>query len=130
MLEHIEDDIQAMEFLFKSLKPNGVAIIYVPALKILFTSMDEKVGHFRRYHRNELVEKMQTAGFIVSSAKYVDTLGLFATLAYKLLGSKNGNISKKSIAIYDKYIFPTSLFIDKITFHRGGKNILLYARKK
>lgn len=129
VLEHIEDDVSAISSLYESLMPEGVVTIYVPAFQILYTSMDRKVGHFRRYRRRDLTNKMQNAGFEIISAQYVDSLGFIAAIIYKLIGNRNGEISKKSIIVYDKIIFPISKMLDKLIFNRFGKNIVVYARK-
>ena len=129
VLEHIEDDISAMSSIHQCLLPGGIATIYVPAFQILFSSMDKKVGHYRRYSKKDLESKMKSVGFEILSVKYVDTLGFIATLLYKLVGSKDGNISKKSIVFYDRILFPISTILDRLFFYSFGKNIILYAKK-
>ncbi|MBD2773877.1 class I SAM-dependent methyltransferase [Iningainema tapete] len=58
VLEHIEDDRAAMQKLSDLLKPNGLICISVPALQWLFGYHDEMLGHYRRYHRQELIDKL------------------------------------------------------------------------
>ena len=56
VLEHIEDDVSASRWIQNTLKPGGYAIITVPALKILWSRMDDEVGHVRRYTKKTLLE--------------------------------------------------------------------------
>lgn len=46
VLEHIEDDAGAIREIYRVLKPGSSCFIYVPAMPILYSAMDEKVKHF------------------------------------------------------------------------------------
>lgn len=127
VLEHIEDDESCLRAFHKKIKPQGALVIYVPAFQLLYSSMDAKVGHFRRYTRKELQKKVERAGFQIKSCVYVDSLGFLASLAYRLIGSDSGEISPRSISIYDRHIFPLSRVLDKALSHLIGKNLLLIA---
>ena len=129
VLEHIEDDVAALAQLHALLKPNGVLLIYVPAFPILYTSMDAKVGHVRRYRRETLARAAQAAGFTIERMAYVDSLGFFATLFFKLFDRKDGNINRSALKIYDRLIFPVSVLLDYATRRWFGKNLLLVAHK-
>lgn len=128
VLEHIEDDEKAIADLFRMIKPGGKLAVYVPALSWLYTGMDLKVGHWRRYGRCELIKKLELAGFVVTSSRYADSLGVPATLAYKLLDDGKGDVSEKAISLYDRYAFPLSRLIDRLTHGQFiGKNLAVYA---
>jgi len=129
VLEHIEDDEAAMAHLHRMLKPGGRLAVYVPALSWLYTGMDRKVGHWRRYGKRELVEKLERAGFKVHTAKFADSLGVPTTLAFKMIDDGKGDVSPKSVAIYDRWIFPLSHMIDRITGGFIGKNLAVYATR-
>ena len=132
VLEHIEDDLEALKSLCDRLIPNGILAIYVPAFPLLFSDMDRSVGHFRRYRKRELVNKVKLSGFIIEKCIFDDFIGFFASLTVKLLGYKNAtNLgSLKTLQFYDSYIYPISRILD-LLFTRKilGKNILLIARK-
>lgn len=49
VLEHIKDDKAAFKKLITLLKPNGIAVITVPAGQYLFGFHDTQLGHYRRY---------------------------------------------------------------------------------
>ena len=129
VLEHIEDDCMAMREIYRLLKPGALCVIYVPAMPFLYSSMDEKVQHFRRYTRKELNSKLTSEGFHILCCKYADILGVPATLAYKLIGSKSGDVSLRGLVAYDRFAFPLSKVLDKITHRVAGKNVLAVARK-
>lgn len=129
VLEHIEDDVLAIERLYERLRPAGHLLLYVPAFGVLFSAMDRQVGHFRRYRRPELIALLRQAGFVIDEARYVDSLGFFATLAYKLLGDTSGSINVRSLSLYDRFVFPISRIVDRIIAGSFGKNLLLAAHR-
>jgi SAM-dependent methyltransferase len=130
VLEHIEDDERTLAKLCSRLKPGGCCFLYVPALQVLFSSMDRKIGHYRRYHRSSLLRIATRAGFVVERAAYADSMGFFVTLLYKLVGSKKGDLSPTSVRLYDRLVFPVSRLFDSLGCSRlFGKNLLLVMRR-
>ena len=130
VLEHIEDDQAALDSLAAKLKANGRILIYVPAFQCLFSSMDRKVGHFRRYRSDQLKARVQRSGLQVETARYVDSAGFFASLIFKWFGSDSGEISPRSVALYDRIAFPVSKLADLFLSRVLGKNLLVVASKK
>ncbi len=65
VLEHVEDDRLALRNIFEALEPGGQAVMLVPQGRWLFGSLDEVLGHHRRYNPVELTEKAREAGFDV-----------------------------------------------------------------
>lgn len=130
VLEHIDDDEAILAELFRVLKPGGRAVIYVPAMSWLFTSMDVKVGHVRRYHLRELIRKAGQAGFRIDTASYADSLGVLATLAFKVVGNKSGELNTGSVRLYDTVGFPVSRAMDGALGQVVGKNAYIVATKR
>jgi SAM-dependent methyltransferase len=132
VLEHIEDDQRILNDIREIILDNGMIGIYVPALPILFSEMDRRVGHFRRYTKKELVHKVESAGFEILSVSYVDSVGVLASLAIKVFGFKGKSLigTVSSLKVYDKYIFPISRLFDRLGFqYLIGKNLLVVAKK-
>jgi SAM-dependent methyltransferase len=104
VLEHIEDDVEALKTMKQAMVPGGYLGIYVPALPFIYSNLDKNVGHFRRYRRRELIQKVQDAGFQVESCYYNDSIGVLASLAIRIFGYKNdmklGSLG--SIIFYDR----------------------------
>jgi len=86
VLEHIEDDESALRLIATKLASEGRLLLCGPAFQLLFSSMDRKVGHFRRYRRQQLIGLARRAGLKVVVARYADSLGFLATLVYKMAG--------------------------------------------
>lgn len=65
VLEHIKDDVLILKILKEKLNPGGVLLLYLPAFQCLYSSMDKKVGHYRRYTRPRLMSLLQQSGFVI-----------------------------------------------------------------
>lgn len=128
-LEHIDNDNEAVNQVNDCLKTNGKMILFVPAFNLLYSSMDTRVGHFRRYSRRSIRKICKKNGFCIEKFVYVDSLGALATILFKISRNQNGMPSEKSLQFYDTYAFPISRIVDKALGHIFGKNIFLVARK-
>lgn len=129
VLEHIKDDGKAFDDLVASLKPGGKLVVYLPAFQVLFSTMDERVEHFRRYRKDRLVGFATKNKLEINKLQYCDPLGFFAALLFKFVGSKDGVISPGSVKFYDRVVFPVSRVIELFTRHLFGKNVVLVATK-
>ncbi len=67
VLEHIEDDLEALRNIRSMLQEGGRAVILVPCGQSIFNSLDEELGHFRRYSEDQLRERMTAAGLDVET---------------------------------------------------------------
>lgn len=130
VLEHIERDGDAVAAFARKLRPGGRLLIYVPAFALLFSSMDRKVGHFRRYRRGALACLVAANGFGGISARYADSLGFLAALLYRALGRDDGGINRRALKLYDRFVFPLSRLLDRAVGRLFGKNVMLTAVRR
>ena len=59
VLEHIEKDEKALENIFNLLEPKGRLLLFVPSHRWLYGSLDQHLGHHRRYAKKELKKKLE-----------------------------------------------------------------------
>lgn len=130
VLEHIADDREALRSLVSLLAPGGALVVYVPAFQLLYSSMDAKVGHLRRYRRRDLIGRVGDAGLTVRHCRYADSLGFFASLAYRAMGVASGDLNARGVALYDGVVFPVSRRLDMVTGRWFGKNLSLVAERR
>lgn len=67
VLEHVLDDVGGLLNIASVLVPGGTAIILVPQDQRIYGSLDEVLGHYRRYSEKELRSKMDAAGLDVEA---------------------------------------------------------------
>jgi SAM-dependent methyltransferase len=65
VLEHIEEDEEALAEIRCALRPAGGLLITVPQHPRLWSVVDEYSRHVRRYRRTEVIGKVRKAGFEV-----------------------------------------------------------------
>jgi 2-polyprenyl-3-methyl-5-hydroxy-6-metoxy-1,4-benzoquinol methylase len=76
VLEHIERDERALENIFNLLEPKGRLLLFVPSHRWLYGSLDQHLGHHRRYGKEELKEKLEKIGFQVILLKHFNRIGI------------------------------------------------------
>lgn len=76
VLEHVADDLGSLGTIRRLLGTGGRLILLVPALPALFGTLDEALGHHRRYTRAELVTKFAAAGFRLRHLEYFNLAGV------------------------------------------------------
>ena len=121
-----------MASLRNKLNDDGILFLYLPANMILWTKLDEIVGHYRRYEISKLKILIKKAGFKLMTIHYADFLGFFITLLWKFLNNINNKSlpSKFILSFFDRFIFPLSRTLDNLGLrYLIGKNIILVAKK-
>lgn len=71
VVEHIEDDLAFLRSIRELLKDGGRLYATVPAYSMLWSSEDEKAGHFRRYSLGEICTLLVSAGLNVEFSSYI-----------------------------------------------------------
>lgn len=79
-LEHLDDDRGTLKSLARLLKPEGLILLTVPAVKSLWSTHDVLHHHKRRYGKGELIERVTGAGFTPLFCTYFSTW-LFPVIA-------------------------------------------------
>ncbi|XGV99377.1 MAG: class I SAM-dependent methyltransferase [Leptolyngbya sp. BL-A-14] len=128
VLEHIYEDREEVAKVIKHLKANGNLIILAPAHQWLFTPFDSAIGHYRRYSKLTL-EAVLPDSVEVTRLIYIDSVGLLASLANKLL-LRQSQPTLRQIKVWDKVMVPVSSKTDAILGYQLGKTVLLVGKKK
>jgi hypothetical protein len=113
----------------QKLKPGGTFLIYVPAFACLWTSLDEKVCHHRRYTKKTLRRLIEQEGFVIEDARYADCLGFIAVLIFRALNRSASALTASSISFYDHWLFAPSRVLDSLFDRWFGKNVYVRCRK-
>jgi SAM-dependent methyltransferase len=71
VIEHVEDDVGLLEELRRRARPGAALLVTVPAMPALHSSWDDALGHYRRYRRDDLGDRLSAAGFDVQECSYL-----------------------------------------------------------
>ncbi|MGZ5004751.1 MAG: class I SAM-dependent methyltransferase [Chthoniobacterales bacterium] len=76
VIEHIENDQLAVSHLVEALPSGGYLCLLVPALPFLYGSLDELDGHYRRYTKRTLQERLRSLPVDLIRCYYFNLLGV------------------------------------------------------
>lgn len=126
VLEHIADDQLELAKAWGTLRQGGHLCLFVPALRWLYGAQDRRVGHFRRYQRRELIDKVRQAGFELVGCRWFDIAGVLPWwISYRLLGR---SVVPGAVNLYDRLVVPVMRRVESTVPPPVGKNLLLVAR--
>ena len=113
VLEHIRDDEAELALWGSLLRPaSGHLCLFVPARPEIYAPLDKDFGHFRRYTKPELRQKLEAAGYEVVRLCYFNFIGYFAWWAsFVLLGQRS--FKAASVRLFDRLIFPWAHGLEK-----------------
>ncbi len=128
VLEHIEEDGAEAARAARHLVQGGRLIVLAPAHQWLFSPFDRAVGHYRRYTRRSL-DAAVPASLERVMLRYLDSVGLFASLANRLLLTQSLP-TREQLHFWDKRMVPLSRFADPFLAYRMGKSVLGVFQKR
>ena len=90
VLEHIDEDEEVLGAMYRACRTGGGILISVPQHRFLWSAADDHACHKRRYSRQELVQKVQRAGFRVAKVTSFVSILLQLMLASRLRRARPG----------------------------------------
>ena len=128
VLEHLPDDHRALGELYESLAPGGKIVLWVPAFEALYGRFDRSIGHYRRYRKRELLDRVHNVGFHQVTARYANGPGFFAWwLVVKVLRRipTGGRLAR----IYDRWFVPVVRRVERVVRPPFGQSLLVVAQR-
>lgn len=128
VLEHISDDAALLSQVYECLRPGGCVLLFVPALRWNYGSLDKAFGHWRRYSKRELTARFEQALFRVRVMRYVNAMGIASWfLAGRVL--RQTTLKPAQVRWYDQWIIPWSFKLEQICEPPLGQSLLAVAVK-
>jgi hypothetical protein len=122
VLEHIKDDRTELTEAAAHLRPGGFLAVLAPAHQWLFAPFDAAIGHYRRYNRS-MLQKISPPGMRIEKLIYLDSVGLLASLANRLL-LRQSVPKVAQLEFWDRRMIPASRGLDRLLRYSLGKTVL------
>ncbi|MDO8428755.1 MAG: class I SAM-dependent methyltransferase [Candidatus Diapherotrites archaeon] len=129
VLEHVEDDLSALHNVYSVLKKNGTFILLVPCHKFLFNTLDQAVGHYRRYTKKDLIEKIHKTDFKIEKIFHTNVPGI---IGWYITGNilKKHSLNKKAMKLFDQLV-PFFQILEKHIFRKKiGLSMIVILKKQ
>ena len=136
VVEHLDDDVAGLKEMHRVLKPNGRALLFVPAFMFLWGVQDDISHHRRRYTIPALRKVVEAAGFEVERTTYANLSFFAPILAGRVLMKVTGlkpasenNINVSALnGVLGRILGAESFFLRRMNFP-FGVSALCVARK-
>ncbi|TFH14665.1 MAG: class I SAM-dependent methyltransferase [Lentisphaerales bacterium] len=123
VLEHVEEDLEAVRMMTECLSPDGRLVLIVPAFNSLFATIDRNYGHCHRYNKARVRTICERTGSVLSNCRYFNMLGIFAWIwNYKLL--RRGHLVAGQVHAFDR-IVPMLARIERFAPPPAGLSLLV-----
>jgi len=127
VLEYLEDPGYAVNLLRDTLKPGGSLLVLVPQGPGLYGTLDQSLGHKRRYSAKDARRLLESENFTVETIYNFNKAGTLPWLAYsRLFGSKN--INKPVLKVFDKSVWLLRRLDQLMPW--PGLSLIIVARKR
>lgn len=131
VLEHIENDNAELRRYHELLvEKHGYLNLFVPARQEIYAPIDKIFGHFRRYSKSYLRQRLEEGGFEIKKIRYYNFIGYFVwAIIFRLFAQKR--FSPLSVSIFDRLIFPIMNLIERSIIDPPiGQSVLVIAQAK
>jgi SAM-dependent methyltransferase len=129
VLEHIREDLEALRGWRDIVRAGGGGhvCIFVPAFEFAYSAFDKRYGHYRRYTKETLRDKMLDAGLDLQELRYFNMPGLLGWWTTFVL-LKRGDAVPGQIGLYDKVVVPLMRRLEKVVTPPFGNSVVAVGR--
>jgi len=128
VLEHIEDDHQAVRNMASVIAPGGAIVLLLPAFPALYGPIDRNLGHYRRYRRDAVARLAAAAGLRVRRARYMNAIGFFGWwINARVLRRDTQSVAQ--IDFFDRVLVPIMSRLEHIAAPPFGQSLFVVLEK-
>ena len=137
VIEHIQDDVEALKKMATRLSKNGRLIIVVPGHSSLYGIRDRNLGHYRRYTRFELESKLKKAGLHIKRIRSWNMIGVIPYFIFEKIMRKpievqlraNGSNPSRTRTIIRKFLHLWMKHIENKVDFKVGLSLICVASR-
>lgn len=127
LLEHLEEDVRALEAMASTVVAGGNVVLLVPGYPSLYGEFDRAVGHIRRYTPKALRQAVEAAGLQVTMLKPVNLLGGLAWWTAVRMGGR-ARPTPTLVKLYDRIVVPLVRASERRFEPPFGQSVICVAR--
>jgi 2-polyprenyl-3-methyl-5-hydroxy-6-metoxy-1,4-benzoquinol methylase len=129
VLEHVEDHEEFLREAHGAVVPGGHLLLFVPALPMIYGSLDKVFEHHRRYTKASLRKVIESAGWKPRRLAYMNFPGIAAWfMAGRIL--KKTSIAPSDAKAYDRLVVPWISRLEEMIPPPIGSNIIAIATRQ
>jgi ubiquinone/menaquinone biosynthesis C-methylase UbiE len=131
VLEHIDDDVGALQSMARLVRPDGYLVLVCPAFQFAMSPVDVATGHVRRYTKRTMTKALTAAGLDVVQVRYANSLGLICYYTFTSLLKKQPSTGG-TMSFYDRLVVPVVRFLERMVGDHPpfGQSVVAVARVK
>ena len=123
VIEHIKDDLLAVNNCRYMLKKEGRLVLLAPAYSWLYSSFDKQLGHHKRYSLRSLEDLLVKNDLHILSGSHFNFTGIAGWFLFgKLLNKKM--LGSSEMSAFNK-IVPLAKIIDKLLLKKIGLSVIV-----
>lgn len=128
VLEHIRADLDALRGWRDIVRASGGGhvCVFVPAFEFAYAAFDRRYGHYRRYTKESLRDKVLDAGLELEELRYFNMPGLLAWWSTFVL-LRRGSAAAE-VGLYDRVIVPLARRIEQRFAPPFGNSVVAVCR--
>lgn len=128
VIEHIENDVQALHNMIASLPTGGTLCLLVPAMSWLYGTLDALDGHYRRYQKQMLHERLSRFPVDIVRLYYFNLVGALGWLlkGRVLKDTRHGEENYRAMNL----LVPLVSRIERLCPPPFGLSLIAVARKR
>lgn len=123
VIEHIENDLLAIQNCRRMLRKNGRLVVLVPAFQWLYNGLDLELQHCRRYNARTLGRLLEAAQLKVLHKSYFNALGIPGWFVSGGV-QRNKTLPESQMALFNAMV-PLAKWIDKGCSRLLGLSIVM-----
>jgi SAM-dependent methyltransferase len=128
VLEHIDDDVGALQSMARLVRPDGYIILACPAFPFAMSPVDIATGHVRRYTRRTMSQALTAAGLDVVSVRYANSIGLICYYLFTSVLKKQPSTGS-TMTFYDRLVVPVVRAVERLIRRPPfGQSVVAVAR--
>ena len=130
VLEHIREDLEALRGWRSILlaRGGGRICVFVPAFEFAYSAFDHRYGHYRRYTKESLRDKLLDAGLELEVLRYFNLPGLLGWWSAFVLLRTQGTMGTAPLGFYDRVVVPIARRIEDAVAPPFGNSVIAVCR--